>query len=418
MHHFEYRAGELSAEEVPLSRIAQEVGTPCYVYSKATLVQHFHAFDNAFSGLDHLVCYSVKANSNLAVLNLLASLGGGADVVSGGELFRALAAGVPADRICFSGVGKTEAEIIQALEADILVFNVESLGELEMVERLAAARGRRAPVAIRVNPDVDPKTHPYVSTGLKKNKFGLDVERSLEAYRRAQVMKHVEPIGVDCHIGSQLTEIGPFVDAVRRLKVLIERLKGLGLNLRHLDIGGGLGITYHDEEPPQPLEYATALGQELHDLGLSLILEPGRVIVGNAGVLLTRVLYVKENEWKRFIVVDAGMNDLVRPSLYGSFHDVIPVVPKDGPAGEADVVGPICESTDFLAQARPMPFVAPGDLLALMSAGAYGFSMSSNYNARPRAAEVMVSQSRYAVIRARETYQDLIQGEAIPDFIG
>jgi len=417
MHHFHYREGQLLAEEVPLSLIAEEVKTPCYVYSRATLTRHFHAFDNAFAGLEHLICYSVKANGNLALLKLMADYGAGADVVSGGELFRALRAGVPAERICFSGVGKTEAEMVQALEAGILMFNVESLAELERLNAVAGRLGRRAPVAVRVNPDVDPRTHPYISTGLKKNKFGLDPETALKAYDLIGQSEHLEAAGIDCHIGSQVTELSPFVDALKRLKLLIRRIEDLGLKLRYLDLGGGLGINYNDEEPPQPLEYATALGQELKGLNVTLILEPGRVIVGNAGLLLTKVLYLKQTPVKRFVVVDAAMNDLVRPSLYGAYHEITPLRPREGMLEVADVVGPICESTDFLAQDRPLPPLEAGDVLAVMSAGAYGFSMSSNYNARGRAAEVMVSGREYAVIRARETHEDLIRGEAVPRFL-
>ncbi|MBW1712542.1 MAG: diaminopimelate decarboxylase [Deltaproteobacteria bacterium] len=417
MHHFQRRKGRMEAEGVPLTRIAQEVGTPCYVYSRATLTRHYKVIDQALHGLDHLICFSVKANNSLAILKLLAGLGGGADILSGGELYAALAAGIPAGRICFSGVGKTEEEMAAAIEAGILMFNVESLPELEALERTAARLGRQARMAIRVNPDVDPKTHPYISTGLKENKFGLDVERALEAYLRARRMSHLEVVGVDCHIGSQLTELSPFVEALRRLKVLVGRLKAEGLELKYLDMGGGLGIPYSTEQPPQPLEYAQALGAELKGLGLTLILEPGRVIVGNAGILLTRVLYLKETGVKRFIIVDAAMNDLVRPSLYGAFHQILPVVEDGSALTEADVVGPICESTDFLAKNRPMPQVKAGDLLAVMSAGAYGYSMASNFNARPRPAEVMVSGQDFAVIRPRETVADLARGQIVPDFL-
>ncbi|MBW2617625.1 MAG: diaminopimelate decarboxylase [Deltaproteobacteria bacterium] len=417
MHHFQYRDGQLQAEEVPLAAIAAEVGTPVYVYSRATLLRHFHAFDGAFKGLDHLVCFSVKVNSNLAVLKLFGDLGAGADVVSGGELFRALEAGIPAERICFAGVGKTEAELIQGIEAGILMFNVESVPELESLNQAAGRLGRRAPVAIRVNPDVDAGTHPYISTGLKKNKFGLDVDQSLIAYQMAHQMDNIEVKGIGFHIGSQVTECSPFVDALARLKVLIGRLAKEGIELKYLDMGGGLGIPYLDEEPPQPQEYAAALASELEGLGLKVILEPGRVIAGNAGILLTRVVYIKETETKKFVIVDAAMNDLIRPSLYGAKHDIIPVMAAGPPAGSVDIVGPICESTDFLAQDRPMPHLSAGQLVAVMSAGAYGFVMASNYNSRPRPAEVMVAKDEYAVIKQRETYQDLIRGESLPGFL-
>ena len=417
MSQFQYRDNELYIEDVPLSRIAAEAGTPTYVYSSRALAEQFHAFDNAFAGQDHLICYAVKANFSLAVMRLFANYGGGADVVSGGELFRALKAGVPAKRICFSGVGKTEAEIKQALEAGILMFNVESMAELETLNRLAGQVGQIAPMAVRVNPDVNPKTHPYISTGLKKNKFGLDMEAALEAYATARDMASVNPIGIDCHIGSQLTEISPFVEAVKRLKGLIEKLTSMGVKLKYLDIGGGLGITYKEENPPQPLEYAVALGAELAGLGLTLILEPGRVMVGNAGALLAKVVYVKQNSVKKFLIVDVGMNDLLRPALYQSYHYIQPLKQPGEGLEKVDVVGPICESSDFLAQDRDMPPVEAGEYLAVMSAGAYGMTMSSQYNARPRAAEVMVSGSDFTVVRERETFEDLIKGESIPDFL-
>lgn len=417
MSQYQYLDKELYVEDVPLGRIAAEVGTPTYVYSSRALAEQFHAFDNAFAGQDHLICYAVKANFSLAVMRLFANYGGGADVVSGGELFRALKAGVPAKRICFSGVGKTEAEIKQALEAGILMFNIESMAELETLNRVAGQMGRIAPMSVRVNPDVNPKTHPYISTGLKKNKFGLEMDAALEAYATARDMANVNPIGIDCHIGSQLTEISPFVEAVKRLKALIEKLTSMGVKLKYLDIGGGLGITYKEENPPQPLEYAVALGAELAGLGLTLILEPGRVMVGNAGALLTKVVYVKQNSVKKFLVVDAGMNDLMRPALYQSYHSIQPLKQPGEGLETVDVVGPICESSDFLAQDRDMPPVEAGEYLAVMSAGAYGMTMSSQYNARPRAAEVMVSGSDFTVIRERETFEDLIKGESIPDFL-
>ena len=419
MHHFHYRDGELHCEDLPLSRIAQEVGTPTYVYSNETLVRHFKAFDGAFEDVPHLVCFSAKSNSNLAILRIFGSMGGGVDIVSGGELFRALKAGIPGKRIVYSGVGKTEEEMDQALEAGILMFNIESSQELEVLARRAARFGLRAPVAIRVNPDVDPQTHPYISTGLKKNKFGIEMEKALEDYRRAFSMDHVEVMGVDCHIGSQITRLEPFLDALERLRELVLALRSQGMDIRYLDLGGGLGITYHEETPPHPIQYAQGVKELTKDLGCTLVLEPGRVLVGNAGILLTRVLYTKRGATKNFVIVDAGMNDLARPSLYGSYHRINPVDETLMFQEEitADLVGPICESTDFLARDRRMPPFKRGDLLAVMSAGAYGFSMSSNYNSRPRAAEVLVKGSDFWVIRKRETYEDLIAPEVIPDWL-
>ncbi len=347
-------------------------------------------------------------------MNLFGKLGSGVDIVSGGELFRALRAGIPPEKIVYSGVGKTTKEIDAALEAGILMFNIESSQELEVIAARAGALGTRARVALRVNPDVDPKTHPYISTGLRSNKFGIDIARALEDYTRAMDMDHVEVVGVDCHIGSQVTKVEPFVDALRRLKELIFRLREREIPVQYLDLGGGLGITYREEEPPHPEEYARAILEETGDLDCTLILEPGRVIVGNAGVLLTRVLYTKTGETKRFVIVDAGMSDLIRPSLYGSYHRIRGVGRGGDEEGDvADLVGPICESSDFLAKERRMPPFERGDLVAVMSAGAYGFSMASNYNSRPRPAEVMVKGDGYAVIRSREGYEDLVAGEAL-----
>ncbi|MCU0589137.1 MAG: diaminopimelate decarboxylase [Syntrophobacteraceae bacterium] len=415
MHHFRYEQDELYCEKVPLRKLADQVGTPSYVYSHATLKHHFTVFDNAFSGVPHLTCFAMKASSNLAILNLFGSLGGGVDIVSGGELYRARRAGIPADRIVYSGVGKTVQEIDYALKENILMFNIESDLELEAINTRAGELGIRARIALRVNPDVDPKTHPYISTGLKKNKFGIDIEGALRSYQRARELEHVEIMGVDCHIGSQLTDISPFVDALRRLRVLIERLQDMGIAVHYLDLGGGLGIVYDQESPPHPHEYADAILKELEGLSCTLIFEPGRVIVGNAGLLLTRVLYTKKSASKDFVIVDAGMNDLVRPSLYGSYHQILPVVKSDRDMQVVDVVGPICESGDFLARERGLPMVLPGDSLAVMSAGAYGFTMSSNYNSRPRASEVLVRDDQYFVIRKRETHEDLVRGEWIPD---
>ena len=417
MHHFHYRGDELYCEDVPLREIASKVGTPAYIYSSATLKQHFTVFDGAFSGMPHLTCYSVKANANLAILGLFSALGGGADIVSGGELYKARQAGIPADRIVYSGVGKTSAEIDYALREKILMFNIESTQELEAINSRAAAMKTKAGIALRVNPDVDPKTHPYISTGLKKNKFGIDIEQALKAYKRAKELDHIEILGIDCHIGSQLTEISPFVEALNRLKMLIGRLRENGIEIKYLDLGGGLGIAYNQEEPPHPREYAQAVVQELSDLRCTLILEPGRVIVGNAGLLLTRVLYTKKTESKEFIIVDAGMNDLVRPSLYGSYHGIQPMEKKERASKIVDVVGPICESSDFIARERNLPEMCQGEFLAVMSAGAYGFSMSSNYNMRGRAAEVLVAGGRFHVTRERESWADLTRGESIPEFV-
>jgi diaminopimelate decarboxylase len=417
MHHFQYRDGEFCCEEVPVSRLAAEVGTPTYIYSHATLSRHFKAFDSAFKDVPHLTCFSMKSNSNLAILRIFAREGGGVDIVSGGELYRALKAGVDPEKIVYSGVGKTVEEIEYGLRSGILLFNAESPQEVLRINEAAGRLNRRAGVAVRVNPDIDPKTHPYISTGLKENKFGIDIGKALEQYRMAASLSNLDVCGVSCHIGSQLTTVSPFVDALRKLKQLIVSLKQASIPIRYLDLGGGLGITYNKEEPPQPEEYGRAVRAELDIEGLTLILEPGRVIVGNAGILLTKVLYTKSAGEKVFIVVDAAMNDLIRPSLYGSYHAIQPV--KLGERGiiKADIVGPICESGDFLAKGREIQGLEAGDLVAVMSAGAYGFSMSSNYNSRPRAAEVMVRGARHYVVRQRERWEDLLRGEEIPDFL-
>ena len=417
MHHFHYKNNKLYAEGVPLTKIAEAVGTPCYIYSQATLTHHFKVFDNAFSDVPHLTCYSVKANSNIALLKLFASLGGGVDVVSGGELFRALKAEVPPQKIVFSGVGKTEDEIKMALEVGILMFNVESEAELETIHEIASRLGKIAPIALRVNPDIDPKTHPYISTGLRKSKFGIDIKIAEQLYLKANHMPHIRVIGIDCHIGSQLTLLSPFLDALERIKLLYQKLEAQGLKLQYLDLGGGLGIPYGEEIPPHPTEYAQAIKAAAQDLNCTLIFEPGRVIVGNAGILLTKVLYSKQGKGKTFIIVDAAMNDLIRPSLYHAHHEIKPVEKMERPLVVADVVGPICETGDFFAQGRKMPLVQSGELLAIMSAGAYGFVMSSNYNSRPRVAEVLVNGDRYQVIRKRECYEDLIRLEKIPEWI-
>lgn len=417
MHHFHYRNDELYCEDISLANLVEEVGTPCYVYSHATLEQHFKVFDQAFASVPHLTCFSVKSNSNIAILSLFGSLGGGVDIVSGGELFRARGAGIPSERIVYSGVGKTQQEIDYALREGILLFNIESTQELEAINTRAEALGTRAPVAMRVNPDVDPKTHPYISTGMKKNKFGIDIDSAVKAYAWAKSLEHVEILGLDCHIGSQLTEISPFVDALKRLRVLIERLKDIGIAIRFLDLGGGLGIVYDQETPPHPQEYASAIMEELSGLNCTLIFEPGRVIVGNAGILVGKVLYTKRTANKNFVIFDAAMNDLVRPSLYGSYHQILPLRKQERETEIVDVVGPICESGDFLAKDRGLPMAQPGDYFAVMSAGAYGFTMSSNYNSRPRCPEILVTGSEHHVIRKRETWEDLTRGESIPEFL-
>jgi len=408
MHHFEYRGGELFAENVSVASLAATYGTPLYIYCAATLRRHFEAFDSAFNGLPHLTCFSVKANSNLAVLKTLADQGAGVDIVSGGELYRALAAGVSPDKIVYSGVGKRAAEIEQALHAGILMFNVESLGELERLSALAVRLGKTAKVSLRINPDVDPKTHPYISTGMKKNKFGLDMETSLAGYARAKELPGVEPVGIDCHIGSQLTTLDPFLEALDKILAFRKKLGDMGIETTYLDLGGGLGIQYNEEEPPHPAEFGQALTKALAGLPIKLILEPGRVIVGNAGILVTEVVYTKKTPTKDFVIVDAAMNDLIRPSLYGSYHALREVRPAGRESLNVDVVGPICESGDFLARDRELPAVAAGELLAAFSAGAYGFTMSSNYNSRPRAAEILVDGDKVILARRRETYEDLI----------
>jgi len=404
-------------EDVPVPEIAQKTGTPFYLYSHATLRHHFLVFQKAFEGIPHLICFSVKANSNIAVLRLFGNLGGGLDIVSGGELFRGLKAGIPPEKIVFSGVGKRRDEIVYALKSGILMFNVESHQELELIDRCAARLNKKAPISLRVNPDVDPGTHPYISTGLKTNKFGLSEAEAIEAYRWAGGRPYLSVIGISCHIGSQLTEVDPFLDALRHVKDLIAVLNASGISVTYLDLGGGLGITYDQESPPLPSEYGKAILETLGDSAFTLILEPGRVIVGNAGILVTRVLYTKKSEGKDFVIVDSAMNDLVRPSLYGAYHAIEPVIKDPSGTIRADIVGPICESGDFLARDRKIPEVQPGDLLAIMSAGAYGFTMSSNYNSRPRIPEVMVKGNQFYIIRRRESHQDLIAGESIPDFL-
>lgn len=416
MDHFEYRNGELFAEDVPLSAIALRHGTPCYVYSRATLERHWHAFDRAFASLPHLVCYAVKANSSLAVLNLMARLGSGFDIVSVGELERVLAAGGDPSKVVFSGVGKRPDELRRALQVGIKCFNVEVAAELDRLNQIAGELGVKAPVSLRVNPDVDAKSHPYISTGLRENKFGIDMEEAFHTYQRAVGLPNLDVMGIGCHIGSQLTSVEPFIDALDRVLLLTEDLKQqAGIVLRQLDIGGGLGIRYRDETPPEPSEYAARLAERLAGLDFQILLEPGRAIMGNAGILLTRVEYLKSNAVRNFAIVDAAMNDLVRPALYQAWQAIIPVKPRiDEAAQQYDIVGPVCETGDFLGKER-MLALRENDLLAVRSAGAYGFSMSSNYNSRPRTAEVMVSGDKFFLIRNRETITDLFRGEVLLD---
>ncbi|HWS03687.1 MAG TPA: diaminopimelate decarboxylase [Gammaproteobacteria bacterium] len=413
MDYFNYHDGHLCAEDVPLADIAAQHGTPTYVYSRATLERHWRAFDSALAGRPHLICYAVKANSTLAILNLFARLGSGFDIVSGGELERVLKAGGEPGKIVFSGVGKTAAEMHRALDVGIRCFNVESEPELERLNEVAATLGKRAPVSLRVNPDVDAGTHPYISTGLKENKFGIDIAIAEAVYAHAATLPHLEIIGVDCHIGSQLTHVTPFVDALARVLALLDRLAARGINIQHLDLGGGLGIRYRDELPPEPRDYLAPILAALGDRDVEILLEPGRAIVGNAGVLLTRVEYLKHTEHKDFAVIDAAMNDLLRPALYGAWQAIIPVQPRlDKTPRVYDLVGPVCETGDFLGKDRELA-LEPGDLLAVRSAGAYGFSMSSNYNSRPRAAEIMVDGKHVHVVRERETLEDLVRGERV-----
>ncbi len=410
MDYFHYQNGELYAENVAAATIAEQYGTPAYVYSRATLERHWRAFDEAFAGQPHLVCYAVKANSNLAVLNVLARLGSGFDIVSAGELARVLAAGGRADRTVFSGVGKTADEIAYALEQNIRCFNVESIAELERINQVAGDLGKVAPVSIRVNPDVDAETHPYISTGLKENKFGIDINLAPAVYQQAAAMPNLDVIGVDCHIGSQLTKVTPFVDALQRVLLLIDELVANGIEIHHLDIGGGLGIQYKDENPPTPAEYAAAMQDLLKDRQLQILMEPGRAIAGNAGILLPKVEYIKASDDKRFAIVDAAMHELLRPALYQSWMAIEAVKPRDAESFSYDIVGPVCETGDFLGKDRQLA-IESGDLLAVRSAGAYGFTMSSNYNSRPRAAEIMVDGEQAFVVRERETIDSLYQGE-------
>jgi len=417
MHDFKYKRSELYAEEVPIRMIAEKFGTPLYVYSYKTLVRHYGAFENAFNGYPHIICFALKANSNLAVLKLLAKEGSGADVVSGGELYLAMKAGIPANKIVYAGVGKTAEEIRYALKSGLLMFNIESTDELKAINKIAGDLGVKAPVAFRVNPNINASTHPYISTGLKKHKFGIPMEHAIEIYKLAAKMPNINIVGIHCHIGSQITKISPFIDAVKKVLLLAKKLKQHGIDIKYLDIGGGLGITYSNEVSPHPADLAKEVIPLVRDNNFTLILEPGRSVVGNAGILVTKVLYLKKSFKKEFVIIDAGMNDLIRPSLYEAYHHILPARKYKRVEMLADVVGPICESGDFFARERKLNAPAHGDLLAVMSAGAYGFSMSSNYNGRLKPAEILVKGREYFVIRERETWRDLVRGENIPGFL-
>lgn len=417
MHYFKYKKGELHAEDVPVGELAKKYGTPLFIYSYGTLKRHFLAYEKAFKKIPHLICFALKANSNTAVIRTFAGLGGGADIVSGGELRRALKAGVGPKKIVYAGVGKTEDEIKYALEKGILMFNVESDQELLEINRIASLMNKKAPVALRINPDIDPKTHPYISTGMKNHKFGIPIENAVDFYMMAEKLKNIDIVGVHKHIGSQITEVTPYVDALNRIVLLVDLLAESGFTIKYLDIGGGLGIKYAGEAPPLPSYLASKLLPVLRGRDFIVILEPGRSLVGNAGIFVTKVLYTKRGDGKNFVIVDGGMNDLMRPTLYNAFHDIIHVRKTGKRPVKSDVVGPICESGDFLGKERMIPRPEKGDLLAAMSAGAYGFSMSSNYNSRPRAAEVMVAGNKHFLIKRRETLNDLLRGESIPEFL-
>ena len=412
MNQLNRKNGHLYIEEVSLEGLARQYGTPLYVYSMTALTEAYSRYEQALSGLPHLICYAVKANGNLAVLQHFARLGAGFDIVSAGELARVLAAGGTASKVVFSGVGKTADEMRLALEADIRCFNVESESELERLNRVAGEMGKCAPVSFRVNPDVDPKTHPYISTGLKQNKFGIPIERAPELYRRAVGLPNIDVVGVDCHIGSQLTDLSPIADALDRVLALVDGLAASGIQLRHIDIGGGVGIRYRDETPPDMAEYRRILHGRFAGRSEEVVVEPGRSLVGNAGLLLTKVEYIKVGEDKNFVIVDAAMNDLMRPALYEAFHDIVPVAPSNAAEFSCDVVGPICETGDFIGLERSMA-VEENDLLAVLSAGAYGMSMSSNYNSRPRAAEVLVNKNEIYLVRERETISGIMSGERL-----
>jgi len=417
MDFFSYKGNELYAEDVPVRALAEKYGTPLYIYSYKTLLRHFKSYDEAYKDFPHIVCYALKANTNAAVLRLLAKNGCGADIVSGGELFRAMKAGIPSEKIVYAGVGKTEDEIRSALKAKILMFNVESEDELREIDRVAGRMRTKAPVALRINPDIDAKTHPYISTGMREHKFGISIDDALENYRLASRLKNIRVAGVQKHIGSQITKITPFVDALKRILVLLDELNRRKFDIKYLDIGGGLGITYADEKPPVPADIAKKLLPIINGRNITLLMEPGRSIVGNAGILVTKVLYLKKGEGKEFVIVDAGMNDLMRPSLYDAYHHIVPVARKKRNMIKTDIVGPICESGDFLAKGRKIEKVNRGEYLSVMSAGAYGMSMSSNYNSRPFVAEVMVNGKTHSLIRKRGSYEDLIRNEIMPGFL-
>ncbi len=417
MHFFSYKDNELYAEDVPVRLLAEKYGTPLYIYSYKTLLRHFNAYDEAYKGFPHIVCYALKANSNGAVLRLLAGNGCGADIVSGGELFRAMKAGIPSGKIVYAGVGKTEEEIRSALKAKILMLNVESEDELREIDGIAGRMRTKAPVALRINPDIDAKTHPYITTGMREHKFGISIEDAIDNYRLASKMKNIRVIGLQKHIGSQITEISPFVDSFKRILDLLDELNREKFDIKYLDIGGGLGIAYADEKPPVPADIARKLLPLVHGRNITLIIEPGRSIVGNAGILVTKVLYLKKGEDKEFVIVDAGMNDLLRPSLYDAYHQIKPVTRNKRNKILADIVGPVCESGDFLAKGRKIEKINRGEYLSVMSAGAYGMSMSSNYNSRPSVAEVMVNGRTHSLIRKRGSYEDLIKDENIPGYL-
>ncbi|HEX3033556.1 MAG TPA: diaminopimelate decarboxylase [Thermodesulfobacteriota bacterium] len=416
---FMYKNGEYHVEEVPVKEIVNSVGTPCYIYSHLALEKSFNLYRDAFSKINPLICFSVKASSNLAILKIFTNLGAGFDIVSGGELFRVLRAGGDPSKVVFSGVGKTDEEMRSAIEAGILFFNVESVEELNLLDIVAKELGKKAKIALRVNPDIDPKTHPYISTGFKKSKFGIEIGKAVDVYRKAAAMSGIEVVGLDAHIGSQIFHLSPFIDSLRKLVQLADVLKNEGINIEYVDIGGGLGINYKKEEiSPHPKEYADAVIREIGNTPYKLVLEPGRSLVGNAGILATKVIYLKEGTAKKFVIVDAAMNDLIRPAFYESYHSILPVDHPYRNEETVDIVGPICESGDFFAKDRRFPKVKRDDLLAILSAGAYGFTMSSNYNSRPRVPEVIVKGEEFFVVRQRETYEDLIRGETIPpDFM-
>ena len=411
MDYFNYKGDSLLAEAIPVADIAQKYGTPCFIYSRATLERHYGVYQEALEGCPHLICFAVKANSNLAVINVLARLGAGFDIVSGGELERVIAAGGDTSKVIFSGLGKTEAEIERALQLGIYCFNIESGAELDRIDRIAQRLGKKAPISVRVNPDVNTDTHPYISTGQKENKFGISYEQAIDIYRRAAILEGIKILGIDCHIGSQLTSVEPFLDATDRLLTLADRLADEGILLTHFDVGGGLGVTYGEEEPPHPSELIAMIRSRFANREMTLLIEPGRTISANAGIFITKVEYLKQTNHKNFAIIDGAMNDLLRPALYGAWQEIIPVNRRQGDGITYDVVGPVCESSDFLGKERVLCIKA-GDLLAVRSAGAYGFAMSSNYNTRPRSAEIMVDHDKSYLVRPRETITELFAGES------